>query len=179
VVGFLVIYISASASWLATLLASPLLGALLNIPAAYGFLQLTRDFERWSRDRRRASYVLSALVSRGVAAAVVALSLGAALLLTTPLDAGVARLWLYATWSGLWILYYCALLGRLEDLGEPPGRYPLSITALGASILLSPVLTEGLPAPLDVKLALAVSMYAGYMPPFNVSALLAAALSQR
>jgi len=179
VVGFLVIYISASAAWLTTLLASPLLGILLNIPAAYGFLQLAHGFEKWSRDRRRASYVLSALVSRGVAAAVAVLSLGVALLLTTPLDVGVARLWLYATWSGVLILYYCALLDRLEDTGETPGKYPLSITALGVSILLSPVLTEGLPAPPDVKLALATSLYAGYMPPFNVSALLAAALSQR
>jgi hypothetical protein len=174
----LTIYLSASVAWLATLLASPLLGALLNIPAAYGFLQLARGFERWSRERRRASYVLSALVSRGVAVAVAVLSLGAALLLASQLDVGVARLWLYATWSGLWMLYYCALIDRLEDLGTSLGRYPLTASALSASILLSPLLTEALQAPPETKLVLAVSMYGGFMPPFNASALLAALLTR-
>jgi nitroreductase len=177
--GFLAIYLTASAAWLASLFVSPLLGALLNIPAAYGFLLVARGFEEWSRERRHMSYVLSALVSRGVAGAVVVLSLGAALLLATePMDTGGARMGLYALWCGLWILYYIALMDRLDDLGIPTSRHPVTITALSASILLSPIATEGFPAPTDVKLALATALYAGYMPPFNTVSLLAALLAK-
>jgi hypothetical protein len=177
--GFLALYLSASVAWLVSLLASPFLGVLPNIPAAYGFLLIARGFEEWSLERRHMSYVLSALVSRGVAGAVVVLSLGAALLLATaPMDTGGVRLGLYTLWSGVWILYYVALMDRLDDLGVPTSRHPVTITALSASVLLSPIATEGFPAPPEVRLALAASLYAGYMPPLNASILLAALLTK-
>jgi hypothetical protein len=178
--GFLVVYLSASAAWLVSLFISPQVGLLLNVPAVYGFWLVAKGFEEWGRERRRMSYMLSALVSRGAAAAVAVLSLGAALLLATmpTLDTGGARLGLYALWSGLWILYYVALMDRLDDLGLQPASFPLTITALSFSVLLSPVAAEGFPAPPEVKLALAVALYAGYMPPFNTAALLAALLTK-
>jgi hypothetical protein len=176
---FLVLYLSASAAWIATLFASPLLGALLSGSAAYGFWLVGRGFETW--DRRRAAYALIATASRGVVVAVSVLSLGATLLLASEpqADAWGARLALYVMWSGLWIAYYAALVDRLEDFGVPPSKPPLSVVALGASILLSPMLTEAFPAPPDVKLVLALAAYGGYMPPLNASALLVALVARR
>ena len=178
--GLLIIYTAASASWLAALFASPALGVLLSLPAAWGFWRVAQGFDTWSRQRRHVSYEFAALASRGAAVAVAALALGAAPLLAqgqvSELDAWGARVALYLIWTGLWILYYYVLQVRLEDLGitDPPSKHPLTFAALGASILLSPILAEGLPVAPETKLALAVSMYAGYMPPFNASALLVA-----
>jgi hypothetical protein len=182
--GFAVIYTAASASWLVSLFASPALGILLNAVAAYGFWRIAQGIDEWSRQRRHLSYGLAAVASRGAALATAALALGVAPLsshATDPVETWGARVLLYAMWTGLWMLYYYVLQVRLEDLGaeRPLAERPLAFTALGASILLSPVLTEGLPAPPGVKLALAASMYAGYMPPLNASALLAALLAQR
>ncbi len=182
--GFLVIYIAASASWLTSLFVSPALGVVLGATAAWGFWRVAQGFDAWSRQRRHASYELAALASRGAAVAAVLTSIGVASLLASgpvsPLDAWGVRLLLYATWTGLGILYYYAVQVRLEDLGveRPLDRYPLTFVALGLSILLSPVLTEGLPTPPETKLALAAALYAGYLPPVNVSALLAARLAR-
>ena len=57
-VGFFILYLSASVSWIATLFVSPVLGLLLSLPAAYGFLRVARDIETWSRQRRHMSYGL-------------------------------------------------------------------------------------------------------------------------
>jgi hypothetical protein len=170
--GFLVLYLSASVAWLTSLLASPLLGALFSISATYGFWLVGRSFETW--DRRRTAYALVATASRSATVAVATLSLGAALLLASEpqADAWGVRLALYVLWSGLWILYYAVLVDRLS-------RLPVTAMALGASILLSPMLTEAFPAPPDVKLVLALSLYGGYMPPLNVSALLVALVARR
>jgi hypothetical protein len=167
--GFLVLYLSASVAWLASLLASPLLGALFSISATYGFWLVGRSFETWGRH-----YALVATASRGAIVAVATLSLGAALLLASEpqADAWGVRLALYVLWSGLWILYYAVLVDRLS-------RLPVTAMALGASILLSPMLTEAFPAPPDVKLVLALSLYGGYMPPLNVSALLVVLVARR
>jgi len=178
--GFLVLYLSASVSWIATLFVSPVLGLLLSLPAAYGFLRVARDIETWSRQRRHMSYGLAVHVSRGAAAAAALVPLGAApwLEAASPIEMWGTRLVLYAMWSGLWILYYYVLQVRLEDLGV--GRPPaLTVTALSLSILLSPLLTETLAAPPEVRLALAVALYAGFMPPLNASTLLAALLTRK
>jgi hypothetical protein len=154
---------------MASLLASPLLGALLSVSAAYGFWLIARGFETWGR-----RYALVAAASRGAALVATVLPLGVASLLPASephVDTWGVRLVLYVMWSGLWIAYYATLMDRLDDLGASA---PVTTTALGANILLSPVLTEAFPAQPDVKLALALSLYAGYMPPLNVSALLAA-----
>jgi hypothetical protein len=50
---------------------------------------------------------------------------------------------------------------------------------LGLSIIASPVLVESLAVPSDVKLALAMAMYAGYLPPLNISVVLAALLTRK
>ena len=182
--GLLIIYIAASASWLAALFASPALGVLLSLPAAWGFWRVAQGFDAWSRQRRHVSYEFAALASRGAAVAVAALALGAAPLLThqiPPLEAWGVRLMLYVMWTGLWILYYYVLQVRLEDLGveHPLSKRPLTFAALGLSILLSPLLAESLAVPPETKLALATALYAGYMPPLNVSALLAALAVRR
>ena len=183
--GLLIIYIAASASWLATLFASPALGVLLSLPAAWGFWRVAQGIDAWNSQRRHISYELAALASRCAAVAVAALALGAAPLLAqgqvSELDTWGARVALYLIWTGLWILYYYVLQVRLEDLSitDPPSKHPLAFAALGLSILLSPVLTEGLAAPSEVKLALAATLYAGYMPPFNASVLLAALAVRR
>ncbi len=182
--GLLIIYIAASASWLTSLFVSPALGVLLSALAAYGFWRAAQGFDAWSRQRRRASYGLAAVASRGAAVATALMPLALASWLASglidPLDAWGVRLLLYATWAGLWILYYYVLQVRLEDLGvgNPHARHPLTFTALGLSILLSPVLTEGLPTPPETKVALAAALYAGYLPPVNASALLAARLTR-
>lgn len=179
--GFLILYVAASASWLMSLFASPVLGVLVSAVATWGFLRVAQGFDRWSRQGGHVSYSLASVASRGAAAAVVVFVFIAALLLTRPAETWGVRLALYAVWSGLWILYYCALHARLEELGveDPPSRYPMTYAALGLNALLSPLLTEGLPAPPEAKLALAASAYAGFMPPFNTSALLAALLARR
>ena len=183
--GFLIIYIAASASWLTALFASPALGVLLSLPAAWGFWRVAQGFDEWNSQRRHISYELAALASRGAAVAVAALALGAAPLLAqgqvSELDTWGARVALYLVWTGLWILYYYVLQVRLEDLGadEPHAEYPLTFVALGFSILLSPLLTEGLQVSPETKLALAASLYAGYLPPLNVSTVLAALLARR
>ena len=177
--GFFIIYLSASATWLSALFISPVLGVLLGLPAAYGFLEMARGFEAWGRQRRHASYGLAAHASRGAAAAAALLALGVAPWLPSapPAEMWFARLALYAAWSGLWILYYYVLQVRLEDLGA---RSPaLATTALGLSTLLSPLLTEALPVAPEVKLVLATAMYAGFMSPVNAAALLAALLTRR
>ena len=179
-VGFFILYLSASASWLATLLVSPALGLLLSLPAAYGFLQVARDIETWNKRRRHVSYGLAVHASRGAAAAAALVPLGAAPWLETthPLEMWGARLVLYSMWSGLWILYYYVIQIRLEDLGVE--RQPaLTATALSLSILLSPLLTETLAASPEVRLALAAALYGGFMPPLNASTLLAALLTRR
>ena len=183
--GFLIIYIVASASWLITLFASPVLGVLLGAVAAWGFLRVAQGFDVWSRQRRHVSYELAALVFRGAAVAAVLTSLAVALLLAStpqlsPLDVWGVKMLLYIMWSGSWILYYYVLQVRLEDLGveRPLSKYPLTFAALGFSILLSPLLTEGLDTPPEVKLALATALYAGYLPPLNASAPLAALLAR-
>jgi hypothetical protein len=183
--GLFIIYIAASASWLASLFASPTLGALFGVLAAWGFWRVAQGFDAWNRQRRRMSYGLAASASRGAAVATALTSLAVASWLASapqisPLDAWGARLLLYAAWTGLWILYYYALQVKLEDLGaeHPLSRYPMTFTALGLSVLLSPVLTEGLPAPPEAKLVLAASLYAGYLPPLNISTLLAAYLAR-
>jgi hypothetical protein len=181
----LILFIAASASWLMSLFASPVLGTLLNVVAAYGFWRVAQGFDAWRRQRRHVSYELASVASRGAAVAVAVSALGVAPLLAhahaNPMETWGARMLLYLMWTGLWLLYYYVLQLRLEDLGaaSPIAKYPLTFTALGASILLSPLLTEGLPAPPEAKLALATSMYAGFLPPFNISALLAALLARR
>ena len=182
--GLFIIYIAASASWLTALFASPALGILLSLPAAWGFWRMARGFDEWNNQRRHISYELAALASRCAAVAVATLVLGVALLLAhqiPPLEAWGIRFVLYVMWTGLWILYYYTLQVRLEDLGvgRPHVRYPLTFVALGFSILLSPLLTEGLQVPPETKLALAASLYAGYLPPLNVSTVLAALLARR
>ena len=178
--SFFVIYAAASASWLATLFISPVLGLLLSLPAAYGFMQVARDVEMWSRQRRHVSYGLAVHASRGAAVAAALVPLGTAPWLETahPLEMWGARLVLYSMWSGLWILYYYVLRVRLEDLGveRPPA---LTTVALSLSILLSPLLTETLATPPEVRTALAVAMYGGFMSPLNASALLAALLTRK
>jgi hypothetical protein len=158
------------------------LGVLLSAAAAWGFWRVAQGIDKWSRQRRHVSYELAALASRGYAVAATALALGAAPLLAyqiPPLEAWGVRLVLYVMWSGLWILYYYVFQVRLEDLGKSLDRYPLTAAALSLSILLSPVLTESMAVPPDVKLALAVALYAGFMPPLNASALLAALVARR
>ena len=184
--GFLIVYIADSASWLMSLFASPVLGVLLSVVAAWGFWRVAQGFDAWNRQRRHVSYELASVASRGAAVAIAVFALGVAPLLAhaqqiSPMETWGMRMLLYVMWSGLWILYYYVLQVRLEDLGveRPHVKHPLTFTALGASILLSPLLAEGLPAPPDVKLALAVSIYASYMPPFNASALLAAFLARK
>jgi hypothetical protein len=179
--GFLVLYLSASAAWMASLLASPLLGALLSISAAYGFWLLARGFDAWSARSRRESYAFVAAASRGAAVATAVLSLVTASLLASEpqADAWGVRMALYVLWSGLWIAYYTALVDSPEDFGVQPSRPSLPIMALGLSILLSPMLTEAFPAPPDVKLVLALAAYGGYMPPLNASALLVALVARR
>jgi len=183
--GLSIIYIAASASWLTALFASPALGILLSLPAAWGFWHMARGFDEWNSQRRHISYGLAALASRCVAVAVAALALDVAPLLASPqlspLDVWGVKLMLYLMWTGLWILYYYTLQVRLEDLGvgRPHARYPLTFVALGFSILLSPLLTEGLQVPPETKLALAASLYASYLPPLNVSTVLAALLARR
>ncbi len=182
--GLLIIYITASASWLTSLFISPALGALLSATAAWGFWRVAQGFEAWNKLSRHMSYELAAVASRSAAVATALMPLALASWLVSgqvgPLDAWGVRLLLYATWAGLWILYYYAVQVRLEDLGveRPLDRYPLTFAALGLSILLSPVLTEGLPTPPETKLALAAALYVGYLPPLNVSALLAARLAR-
>ena len=183
--GLPIIYIAASASWLTALFASPALGILLSLPAAWGFWRVAQGFDAWSRQRRHVSYELAALASRCAAVAVAALALGMAPLLTqgqvSELETWGARAVLYLVWTALWILYYYVIQLWLEDLGisNPPSKYPLTFAALGASILLSPVLAEGLAVPPETKLALAVALYAGFMPPLNASALLTALLVRK
>ena len=180
--GLFVVYAVASVAWLTALFVSPQLGVLLGVFATYGFLRVAQDVEAWNRQKRHISYELAALASRGYAVAAAALALGVAPLLAhqiPPLEAWGVRFVLYVMWTGLWMLYYYVFQVRLENLGKSPGRYPLTTAALSLNTLLSPVLTEGLPAPPEVKLALAASMYAGYMPPLNVSTLLAALVARR
>ncbi len=182
--GLLIIYIAASASWLTSLFVSPALGVVLGATAAWGFWRVAQGFDAWNKLSRHASYELAALASRGAAVAVALTSIGVALLLASgpvsPFDVWGVKLLLYLMWTGLWILYYYVVQVRLEDLGvgNPQARYPLTFTALGLSILLSPVLTEGLPVAPETKVALAASTCAGYLPPVNASALLAARLAR-
>ena len=172
-VGFFILYLSASVSWLATLLVSPLWGVVLSLPAGYGFLKLAEGFDAWSRDGVRV-YEAAAHASRAGAVAVAAATLGAERWLSAAEEAWLVRLGFYALWSGLWILYYYVLMAVAEG-----ARLPVTTTALSLSTLLSPLLTEALPASPEAKTALAVAMYAGFMPPLNTSALLAALLTRR
>jgi len=172
VVGFFILYLSASASWLATLLVSPLWGVVLSLPAGYGFLKLAEGFDAWSRGGVRV-YEAAAYASRAGAVAVAAAALGAERWLSAAEETWLVRLGFYALWSGLWILYYYVLMAVAEG-----ARLPVTTTALSLSTLLSPLLTEALPAPPEAKTALAVAMYAGFMPPLNTSALLAALLTR-
>lgn len=181
--GFFILYIVASASWLVALFISPALGALLSAVAALGFWRVAQGLDRWNKQRRHLSYELASLASRGAAVAVATSALVVAPLTlhaADPLETWGARLSLYLTWSALWMLYYYVLQVRLENLGvgNPLDRHPLTFTALSLSILLNPLLAEGLAMPPETKLALATSMYAGFMPPLNASALLAAFLAR-
>jgi hypothetical protein len=182
--GFFILYIAASASWLISLFVSPALGVLLSAVAALGFWRVAQGLDKWNRQRRHLSYELASLASRGAAVVVAVFALVVAPLsphIADPLETWGARLALHLMWGGLWMLYYYVLQVRLEDLGadSPPDKHPLTFTALSLSVLLSPLLAEGLAAPPGAKLALAASMYAGFMPPLNASALLAALLSRR
>jgi len=173
--GFFIIYLSASAAWLASLFISPVLGVLLGLPAAYGFLKLAEGFDSWSLLDKRVSYEVAGHASRAGAVAVAVVALGAETWLSVA-ETWLVRLALYGMWSGLWILYYYVLQAVIEETGA---KLPVTAAALGFSILLSPLLTEALPAAPEVKLVLAASLYAGYMPPLNVSALLAALLTRK
>jgi hypothetical protein len=131
------------------------------------------------------SYELAALASKGAAIGVAVLALGAAPLLVqgqvSVLETWGARVVMYLVWSALWILYYYVIQVRLEDLGisTPLSRHPLTFAVLGLSIIASPILVESLAVPSDVKLVLAMAMYAGYLPPLNISVVLVALLTRK